>query len=135
MISWRKLIILAFSAYIIFWAFVGFYSVKAAIFLERKNNRIYAKIESRYERKGSSVLCWQKDSASLPKETFRGRAYGNEDIDSNGNDGWHVFKHQQTIVVLDAGNIKLGTTLTCMLHQVDFDFLVPSSNEFEITLK
>ncbi len=45
------------------------------------------------------------------------------------------YKNKQMVVIYDRGDVPKVTILACILHQVDFDIFIPSSNEFEITVK
>jgi hypothetical protein len=140
MIPWKKLIFFIFAAYMVFWIFVGLFSVKSARFLYRKDGYIFAEIESRYAREASGVSCGVKSNffGVYPDGSgwnSRGEAYGNRNIDKYGVDyGEYTFNKKQIIRISDDGKKSPTGKIYCALHQRNFDFFIPTSNEFEITL-
>ncbi len=76
--------------YLMFFIFISFFSVKGAKYLGRTKDEIYAEINSRYQRKGASAVCWIKGQPFSYWHSI-GYAIGNDDIDSRGGVGSHFL--------------------------------------------
>ncbi|KJV27111.1 hypothetical protein VI06_15600 [Aquitalea magnusonii] len=131
---WKKFMLTVIVLYLIFFIFISFFSVKDARYLSRTKGEIYAEINSRYQRKAASAVCWIKGQPFSYWHSI-GYATENDNFDAQGEGSSHFYKYKQVIVMSDTADIRKDMTLTCILHQINFNIFIPASNEFEITVK